>query len=501
MSAMEMKNYQLIGSYGKYYSLDAPIFSGSQPKLPVLEEEDPPVMGKLISLPNVDHLTFSSTRFCLERPDGVELDSLQRLSALLKYSAGIIRIDPLNKYLLHKAIPSARSCFLSRLSVALFQTDEWRIYRYNAEHHMLVLDSIATVDMELAADLPEGINAAILLSTDVSKILSSYGDFSPYLAMLEAGHCTAMIRILANAVEVEQFDLKLGPAAVDIFPNVAMWKDASALITRKVFYLRVELDNPQKYEQEFVCPNGNIRVNAQQNDSEASPSRYRFLRSMCRDLPGHSVPLEKMPDQSKKIVAPPGFDLCRAIRQRSSGPYRSFLSGTSAMDSGRLERMLATGHCRMSRVKLAPSLEKQFVIYILALRINGLRQGVYKVVTNHGWQLEPVKEQEIADTVQNALDPDYAWLDTGSVPFVALFASDIHELMSEPGVTNFERIQETAGILSQVMSLALADIDYFSRPIKSGSELLLETLLENNMHINYALVSGQRRHDDFCLNF
>ena len=81
------------------------------------------------------------------------------------------------------------------------------------------------------------------------------------------------------------------------------------------------------------------------------------------------------------------------------------------------------------------------------------------------------------------------------------YGSRHHELMGEPGVANFERIQETAGALSQVMSLALADIDYFSRPIKSGSELLLETLLENNMHINYALVAGQRRYDDFCLNF
>jgi SagB-type dehydrogenase family enzyme len=133
--------------------------------------------------------------------DGGALPDFGALSALLYYTAGIVRTElgPATQWPYHRTVPSARCLFPTDVHYWLTRLDGPQppgLYRYDAAHHALLPVSAGPAGIGDVLPGPAG----LILSATFGRTAARYGDYAYRLCTQEAGMVAGNALLVAAAL-------------------------------------------------------------------------------------------------------------------------------------------------------------------------------------------------------------------------------------------------------------------------------------------------------------
>jgi hypothetical protein len=396
------------------------------------------------------------------------------LGAVLKYTLGSLRWEPLNPYGLHRGIPVPRTLLSTQIWLAGLETDGGpsTVARYLPDHH--ALEPLG--QLEPSAAVPA---LTLCIVADVCALGRWYGYYSVVLMTLEAGMAWAqlVLQARANGLEVT--------AKLEGSPVSAFLPDAGMV---PIHAMRIAGGSPQMTLQSAVRVATSDRA-ALDSFREGLPllSGWCAQLSPERAAAAHAVAIAT-PSGAETLLSPQ--ELHHWTRKRSSGcdaegwvlePNRfTPVRGTAFLTNWRRLKH-AAGGC----LEREPPLE----IYVVMLGPGPAAPGLYRV--DAGGQLRLVAVGNFDGVLSRALL--ISGYNVASLSMSVLIVGKLQALLANDDGREFLRLNVAAGFEAQLLLLAAASVGMAARPIRMYDEALLEQALQFKGQVLLQVLCGFTR--------
>ncbi|MFO0433456.1 MAG: hypothetical protein ACK50G_03135 [bacterium] len=405
------------------------------------------------------------------------------LCLVLRYLASPLRYEPLNAYLVHRAVASTRSLFPMQFLIATAAG----LYIYHAEHHALEARAPAA---PLPA-LPDGCDWALIGVGRYWALAGKYAEFSPYLVTLEAGMLQAQLGHLVRLAGWHGQTLNLeGPA----------WRDALNL-------------GPLETAMVGWSGSGGLPVFAP--DAPTHVAEWAPNPALC-DLYPQLIPLVRLfdpldcgPDvdanpsaacrSEPQVIGNPGSrDVLDVFRARSSGNDAGGFSPVVQSTDAAFLRCLIGQSRALGRLREALPGEAQLKLSVAWISPYDANPGLYDE------DLHPLCGQDDARgflrTLEASLPHELFRYNTSALAFVFVIAVDLPEAAQSHGEHALRRLHLAAGALAQDISIVLSAHGMFARPVRMLDETALTTAWHMRSHIVYQVLAGFNRSSNWFMD-
>jgi hypothetical protein len=459
----------LLGSHQRHERLDVPSFRGEAPRSaaePRWLRHPLPLQPLPVALP-AQMLSVGAHL----RGQTSHLPQPQALALLLRHLATPLTWQPLNPYAVHRAVPSPRCAYPLQLWVVQNVAGSLQAWRHLSEH--LSLNPVALQAPALQAAWPHPRRLLLLAVAAHWQLTSKYGDFTPFVATLEAGHQAAQAAHLAEA---------LG--------HPAQWLHGEAWEAARVAVCEQPLDALQwglwlddmaplslpAARSTWVC-----EPQASAAALGAFPTLPRLLAGFAQQAPGVAGPA------SLTTLAAPPIDLLQLMRQRSAGNDRPGLFPRYRALA--LHRLVQLGQAMQDRRAPLPGDS------LLRLQLLWLQDTPETPAGLYG--LAPLRCQQVqrdaAALLQAALPSPRVRHALHAHVVQLLWSADLNEAEQRLGRGALAQLHLAAGAQAQDWSLAAAALGLHARALRMNREAVLESALPLAGPLIYQLSCGTPR--------
>lgn len=369
--------------------------------------------------------------------------SLTEIAAIAHYSLGLMRYEPTDPYRIHRPVPSPRCLYASELYYLSLSSNSLPpgLYHYHPIRHSLKRTEIQPE--KLTPDLyGEQCVGAWLITSITDRIAFIYGAFARRLALLEAGHVMAQIRLVSQG---------LGLPTVPYYPahntEAGLFPHGEEPVVMLI----------------HRCPGPEERTSIPAASPKYPTALERsFFECMLKRNSGHGP--------NGVYPAPVRLDRQQIL---SMVWY--------AMDS-----YMRTTHTNLQALDLT--------VYAVVISCHDLSPGIYKY-NSHTRSFELVREILVNEALFRMLfiQPGF---EVGNCPVVWFITSDTPRATRAYPHDAYIRIMTQVGDVAQRLSLAAAAESLFARPSLSYDEPRVDRLLK--LHISsgtavYEVIIGKDR--------
>jgi hypothetical protein len=398
----------------------------------------------------------------------------ERLAALLTYAAAPLRWELDKNGSLHAGIPSPSSLFLTEIIVlGRGKGGVAHAARYLPHSHQLA--QLCGVD---ADTLLGDAQLAFVIVGHLDRCLAPYGEFSPCLAALEAGHLQAQLTLLCAALGWKGMsEVCPGDAALAAALCLEHWT--------RVPLVRLTVSGPLSAQAWPAGPPRDCRearLAPQWTNADDFPRLTYLLNAIRNERPRRpAVPGEL---RHCPVPIPPAVadqDLGDVISRRTSGRHAGLAPFRRQLDLDQLQSLVATAAC----------LPKAGADMLSAVEMSALFSVKNSTDGSDGGYVADLMNGTLA--LPDATDPARHHLRTRSAPtrersLVITFAVDDLRELDRWGAAGFLISHLAAGAYAQRLSLGAAAIGMFARPIRAYPDFMADLALPLNRRSIYQLV-------------
>lgn len=408
------------------------------------------------------------------------MSATERLSAILTYASKPLRWEPLNASALHRGIPSPSSLFLAEIYVVgRDRAGNMALARYLPDNHMLArIDDSGT-----GADLLADDALTLVIVGQLSRCLSPYGEFSPCLMSLEAGHLQVQLALLCQAVGWDSRSTAC-PADANVAAalGLAHWTQCP-LVRIAISGLQVGSAWPAGTAASATTAD----LAPQWQDADSFPRLRQLIEAIGQEAgarrgasPGSPrVAPASLPALPWRVASTPIEDL---VFRRSAGSFIGMAPLGEKVTQDSLRMMMAVAaHLRHGAADEVGDID---LTTLVSMKGSGdATDGGYSVDLDSG-------RVEAAPVSAAGRGHEYTRVNhvTRERSLVITLAVDDLREMRRFGPRAFILSHIAAGAAAQRLCLAAAAVGMFARPIKAYADFLVDTALPLERRSIYQLV-------------
>jgi len=486
-------------SYERYRSMKE-IHVPERPE-PFLSEK--PAAG-WFGLPARTVPTLGSIERLEERVSVEGVTPLERLTALLHYTLGILRFEVGTPRPFHRGTPSPRCLYATELFVCpagVQWLGETGVYRYHPSGHGLErrrsLSGMPVIERAIGASLA-GAEGVLIVSADYWRIAHYYVDFAFNISTLEAGHAIGQMHLLARRLgwRVTMHDCFVDRDLIDLLglneqseaplAVIALWADDA----REQDELTArEAERPASGGGQTLAP---LPVSRRYDATTAQLTDLKGLMFASRyDSPDQfpsgeesqaAVPASaKTPSLAIPLnwegVAWQETDLREIMTNRNSGNDKIGLATQGRpVELSSVARMLSGLTAEQDPFWLQAF--EQVDLYLVAHRVNGLQPGVYKIRLSELSLLpQHLGGEEILERMQEISTVSGKMINIRSLPFTIFLCANFDAAFDRYGNRGYQILFTKVGQVAQYLSLLAEAAGWFLRPVRSYYDVDAEWLL------------------------
>lgn len=419
------------------------------------------------------------------------VSSVERLTALLHYTLGIIRLEAGTPRPYHRATPSPRCLYATELYVCPAGSGwlgETGVYRYHPVKHGLERRRagawLPVIERAVGRSLA-GAEGVLIVSADTWRIAHYYLDFAFNIAALEAGHAIGHLHLLARRLgwRVTVDDCFVDQDLITLLGLNGQSEAPLAVITLWGDDLSGREPDGDLSLSELPVSRRFDAITSQLTDLQGLMAASRYASK--EEFPDAGAFLPTAPDERSDDAIPlqgdgvvwQESDLREILIRRNSGNDKIGLAtGGRPVDLQRVARMLG-GLAAEQDLFWLQALD-QVDLYLVAHRVTGLLPGVYRMRWSD-LSLLPLRTggDEIARQMQDVSSVDGKILNVRSFPFTIFLCADFEAAFERYGNRGYQILHTKAGGIAQYLSLFAEATGWLLRPVRSYRDVEAEWLL------------------------